>query len=234
QQPRAPARHHRPCRTGRTRQRLCPTRRRHRSHGHGGRPPMTRPPLLQAAALPCATRLPHDTAGGTGLYGLLSDLGRAPDHLLDAATGYGPITALSILGAAAAWTSVRWVLWDWRNSRLVPGARLIEVAVPPKVESASAAAWWARLIGLTHPRWKRLIFGQPHLAFEYHADHNGIHFHIWVPGTIPPGIVEKTIRASWPGAPHHPPSHTTTPARPGVPGGGRAAGPGPPRTLPAH
>ncbi|MEV3923464.1 type IV secretory system conjugative DNA transfer family protein [Actinomadura coerulea] len=74
------------------------------------------------------------------------------------------------------------------------------MAVPPKVEPASAAAWWARLIGLTHPGWKRLIFGQPHLAFEYRADHNGVRFHIWVPGTIPPGIVEKTVRAAWPGA----------------------------------
>ncbi|MFA1550775.1 helicase HerA domain-containing protein [Actinomadura chokoriensis] len=161
---------------------------------------MTRTTLLQSAA------------EGTGLYGLLSDLGHTPHRLIDTATEYGPIAALSVLGAAAAWSSVRWVLWDWRNSRLTPGARLIEVAVPPKVEPASAAAWWARLIGLTHPRWKRLVFGQPHLAFEYRADHNGVRFHIWVPGTIPPGIVEKTVRASWPGA-----TLTTHPAAPPLP-----------------
>lgn len=167
---------------------------------------MTRTPLLQDAALL------HDTSGGTGLYGLLSDLGHAPHRLIDAATQYGPVAVLSVLGAAAAWASVRWVLWDWRNDRLAPGARLIEVAVPPKVEPTSAAAWWARLIGLTHPRWKRLLFGQPHLAFEYLADHNGVRFHIWVPGTIPPGIVEKTVRASWPGA-----TLTTHPATPPLP-----------------
>lgn len=144
--------------------------------------------------------LSQEATTGTGLYGLLSDLGQAPHRLIDQATEYGPITALGLLGAAAAWTGFRWVLWDWRNSRLTPGARSIEVAVPPKVEPASAAAWWSRLMGLTHPAWKRLIFGQSHLAFEYQADHNGVRFHIWVPGTIPPGIVEKTIRASWPGA----------------------------------
>ncbi|MEU9018664.1 DUF87 domain-containing protein [Actinomadura sp. NPDC048394] len=149
---------------------------------------------------------------GTGLYGLLSDLGHAPCRLFDLATGYGPALAAGIVGAAAGWTAFGWVLWDWRNHRLEPGARVIEVAVPPKVEPASAAAWWARLIGLTYPRWKRLVFGQPHLAFEYLADHNGVRFHIWVPGTIPPGIVEKTIRASWPGA-----TLTTHPATPPLP-----------------
>ncbi|MGI5206252.1 helicase HerA domain-containing protein [Spirillospora sp. CA-108201] len=158
------------------------------------------------------TTLIQDAAKGTGLSGLLSDLGHVPDHLIDLATDYGPITELGVLGAAATWASVRWVLWDWRNSRLAPGARLIEVAVPPKVEPASATAWWARLIGLTHPRWKRLVFGQPHLAFEYRADHKGVRFHIWVPGTIPPGIVEKTVRASWPGA-----TLTTHPAAPPLP-----------------
>ncbi|TDB90512.1 type VI secretion protein, partial [Actinomadura sp. 7K534] len=146
------------------------------------------------------TRMTFLDGPGTGLDGPLSDLGQAPQQFIDLAAGYGPIAALGILGAAAAWTSARWVVWDWRNSRLEPGARLIEVAVPPKVEPGSAAAWWARLIGLTHPSWKRLVFGQPHLAFEYRADHNGVRFHIWVPGTIPPGIVEKTVRASWPGA----------------------------------
>jgi len=160
------------------------------------------------------TRMIHPRTGvsGTGLDKLRPDLGQGPQQLIDLAIDYGPIAALGILGGAAAWTSARWVLWDWRNSRLAPGARLIEVAVPPKVEPASAAAWWARLIGLSHPRWKRLIFGQPHLAFEYRADHNGVRFHIWVPGTIPPGIVEKTIRASWPGA-----TLTTHPATPPLP-----------------
>ncbi|MEU9018579.1 DUF87 domain-containing protein [Actinomadura sp. NPDC048394] len=149
--------------------------------------------MIRTAILPDAT-------SGTGVYRLLSDLADPPHRLVELAAEYGPIAALGIVGAAAAWTSARWLLWDWRNSRFAPGARLVEVAVPPKVEPASAAAWWARLIGLTLPCWKRLVFGQPHLAFEYRADHNGVRFHVWVPGVIPPGLVEKTIRASWPGA----------------------------------
>ncbi|MFB4308621.1 VirB4 family type IV secretion system protein [Actinomadura sp. GTD37] len=54
---RAPARHHRPRRT------RHPHPNPHRSHG--GRPPMTRTPLLHDTALF------QNTAGGTGLYGIL-------------------------------------------------------------------------------------------------------------------------------------------------------------------
>ncbi|WP_433476538.1 helicase HerA domain-containing protein [Spirillospora sp. CA-142024] len=153
-----------------------------------------------------------NTTDTTGLDSLFAQLADVPHRLVDLGTAYAPITAIGALGGAAAWTAFRWGLWDWRDSRLEPGARLIEVAVPPKVEAPSAAAWWARLIGLTPPRWKRLVFGQPHLAFEYRADHNGVRFHVWVPGTIPPGIVEKTVRASWPGA-----TLTTHPAAPPLP-----------------
>ncbi|MFV2216623.1 type IV secretory system conjugative DNA transfer family protein [Actinomadura sp. LOL_016] len=91
-------------------------------------------------------------------------------------------------------------MWRWRHARLAPGARVIEVAVPPRVEDGSAAAWWSHLVGLTAPAWKRMLFGQPHVVFEYVADHDGVRFQVWVPGTIPPGVVEKTIRSAWPGA----------------------------------
>ncbi|MGI8335233.1 type IV secretory system conjugative DNA transfer family protein [Actinomadura scrupuli] len=106
----------------------------------------------------------------------------------------------------------RSLVWRWRHSRLTPGARLVEVAVPPQVEEDSAAAWWSHLVGLTAPAWKRGLFGQPHLAFEYVADAAGIRVQIWVPGTLPPGLVEKTVRSAWPGA-----TITTRPASPPLP-----------------
>ncbi|MFG2084630.1 helicase HerA domain-containing protein [Spirillospora sp. NPDC048824] len=147
-----------------------------------------------------------------GLYDLITEISRSPQRLVELVTHYGSAATAGVLGGAAVWAAARWGVWRWRNARLVPGARVIEIAVPPKVEAGSAAAWWARLIGLTLPAWKRAIYGQPHLAFEYLADHNGVRFQIWVPGTVPPGLVEKTVRSAWPGA-----TLSTRPAGPPLP-----------------
>jgi type IV secretion system coupling TraD/TrwB family protein len=122
-----------------------------------------------------------------------------PLRLAHVATAYGPHLAAAGLTVAAILGAARSALWRWRHARLAEGARLVEVAVPPKVEDGSAAAWWAHQIGLAAPRWKRLLFGQPHLAFEYVADAAGVRILIWIPGTIPPGIIEKTVIACWPG-----------------------------------
>jgi hypothetical protein len=63
------------------------------------------------------------------------------------------------------------------------------------------------------------VFGQPHLAFEYVADARGARVQIWVPGTIPPGMIEKTVRSAWPGA-----TVTTSNARPPFPASTTVAG----------
>ncbi|WP_242891127.1 type IV secretory system conjugative DNA transfer family protein [Actinomadura litoris] len=144
---------------------------------------------------------------------------RYSDQFADTLAGYAPGVAVGVLAGVSAAAAARWALWRWRNARLVPGARVIEVAVPPNVEDGSAAAWWTRLIGLTLPAWKRALYGQPHLAFEYLADHTGVRFQVWVPGTIPPGLVEKTIRSAWPGA-----TLTTGSAAPPLPHDAKAAG----------
>ncbi|MFI0410616.1 type IV secretory system conjugative DNA transfer family protein [Actinomadura sp. 3N508] len=135
-----------------------------------------------------------------GTTDLIPGLPQDPGQLLELLPHYGPGVTIGVLAGASVVAVARWTVWRWRNTRLGPGARIIEIAVPPKVEDGSAAAWWAHLIGLTLPAWKRVLFGQPHLAFEYLADHTGVRFQVWVPGTIPPGLVEKTIRSAWPGA----------------------------------
>ncbi|GLZ15904.1 hypothetical protein Acsp04_61390 [Actinomadura sp. NBRC 104425] len=145
-------------------------------------------------------------------WDLPTELLRNPERLADLAAAYGPVILASVLAAAAAATAARSLLWRWQNHRLAHGARLIEIAVPPKIEDSSAAAWWSHLVGLTAPAWKRLVFGQPHLTFEYIADHNGVRFQIWVPGTVPDGLVEKATLSAWPGA-----TLTTRPATPPIP-----------------
>ncbi|MBW8487292.1 type IV secretion system DNA-binding domain-containing protein [Actinomadura parmotrematis] len=134
--------------------------------------------------------------------------------------GRHAVTALVlVLAVVAASTAGRSALCRWRNGRHAEGARLVEIAAPPQVEAASAAKLWGHLFGLAAPWWKRLLFGQPHLAFEIAADQAGARFQIWVPGTVPPGLVEKTVRGAWPGA-----GVTTRPAAPLLPPGASAAG----------
>ena len=103
-----------------------------------------------------------------------------------------------------------------RHRRLLDGARLLRVLAPPHVDPDGAAALWGNLAGLLRPRWKRRLFGQPHLCFEYLITPGGSTIRIWIPGPVPPGLVEHAVTAAWPGATTH-----TTPADPAP-----AVGPG--------
>ena len=80
------------------------------------------------------------------------------------------------------------------------GARVIEIALPAQVEPSGAAAFWANLLGLHRPRLARLLTGQPHLAMEYVLTARQAAVRLWVPGTVPPGLVEHAVEAAWPGA----------------------------------
>jgi hypothetical protein len=103
----------------------------------------------------------------------------------------------------------------WRHrchQRLLPDARVVTVLAPPMVDPAGGVAVWSNLVGLLHPAWKRWLLGQPHLAFEYVFSDAGVAIRFWVPGRIPPGMVERAVEAAWPGA------HTrSTPADPPLP-----------------
>ena len=96
----------------------------------------------------------------------------------------------------------RW--WRRRCHRqLTADARLIRVLPPPVVDPAGGEALWANLVGLLRPAWRRVVFGQPHLGFEYRFTDTGIQIQVWVPGVVPPGLVERAIQAAWPGAHTH-------------------------------
>lgn len=132
---------------------------------------------------------------------------------------YGPAIALASGVAALVIKFARAAVRRWQTQRFARDARLITVSVPPQVDPASAPAWWAHQTGLLAPAWKRWIFGQPYLAFEYIASAAGVRVQVWVPGTVPPGMVEETIRAAWPGA-----TTTTRSAAPPIPPSIPAAG----------
>jgi hypothetical protein len=95
-------------------------------------------------------------------------------------------------------------LCRWQRARLAEGARLIAVQVPPQVDPGSAEAFWANMTGLLRPRWRRLLHGQPHVAFEYVWTGQTLRLQLWVPGQIPDGMIEHAVEAAWPA------SRTTT------------------------
>ncbi len=89
------------------------------------------------------------------------------------------------------------------------------IGVPPDVDPGGALLLWSALHDLLRPRLARLLSGQPHLAWEVAASETGTTFRVWVPETVPPGLIERAVSSAWPGA-----STTTEPAGHDEPGEG--------------
>ncbi|MGW0252178.1 type IV secretory system conjugative DNA transfer family protein [Nocardia goodfellowii] len=139
---------------------------------------------------------------------VLGDLAEAIEHGLTSGAGLLAVLAVLVVLAAAQ------ILSRWRRRRLSARARQITVLTPPEVDAKGALTFWAHLIGQLRPAWARTLFGQPHLGFEYTVTPvEGAAIRVWVPGVIPPGLIERAIASAWPGA------HTDTvePARPPLP-----------------
>ncbi|WP_084467784.1 type IV secretory system conjugative DNA transfer family protein [Actinokineospora inagensis] len=130
-------------------------------------------------------------------------------HLRAWAVVWGPIAGPALVIAVTILVAVRRRMRERFHQRLVADARVITILAPPVVDPHGATALWSNLLGLIRPGWRRALRGQPHLAFEYRFRADQVDIRVWVPGVIPPGMVERAIEAAWPGA------HTsTTPANP--------------------
>ncbi|MEU4767691.1 DUF87 domain-containing protein [Actinosynnema sp. NPDC023794] len=139
---------------------------------------------------------------------LLAVLGRMRGLLLE----WGPIAApvLAVLTTMAVLGKRQWA--QHCHELLLADARQITVLAPPTVDPAGGAALWSNLVGLLRPGWRRAFTGQPHVACEYVFSEAGVAIRLWVPGVIPPGLVERAVEAAWPGA------HTRVgPAEPPLP-----------------
>jgi hypothetical protein len=156
---------------------------------------MTRTPIRALAAGPAgpiARLLAHP--------GIISRLARLA---LAAGIRYGPAVAGVVVAALAAGLLTRQLLGRRRHAVMTDGARLVTILAPPAASPGGAAALWAHLSGLLRPPAARLLSGQPHLAWEYSwtgGDTAGLSIRLWVPGTIPPGLIEAAVEAAWPGA----------------------------------
>jgi hypothetical protein len=128
----------------------------------------------------------------------------APTRWLEHAwlwAAHRPWLALPLPVALIGYIAVRNLIGTWRHRRHAAHARLVTIAPPPQVDPASAAALWANLAGtLTPSRRRRLIYGSPHVAFQYVWTGRHLLISIWVPGTVPHGAVEAAVRGAWPGA----------------------------------
>ncbi|WP_435124482.1 helicase HerA domain-containing protein [Micromonospora tulbaghiae] len=123
--------------------------------------------------------------------------------VLDAANWVGQRPWLLAVAATCLVTYVAGhnLLHRWRHRRHADGARLVTIAPPPEVDPHSASAFWANLAGtLTPSRRRRLLYGSPHVVWQYTWAGRRLLISVWVPGTIPPAAVEAAVRAAWPGA----------------------------------
>ncbi|WP_189255170.1 hypothetical protein [Lentzea flava] len=133
-------------------------------------------------------------------------------YLSDLATAWGPMVGPSFALAVAAAAIARRQRRRRYHDKLASDARLITVLAPQTVDPSGALTMWSNLVGLLRPGWLRRFSGQPHLGFELTFTDDGVQIRLWVPGLVPPGMVERAIEAAWPGA------HTrTAPAKPPIP-----------------
>jgi hypothetical protein len=167
---------------------------------------------------------PAPPGGPAGRY--LTNPGGATAHLarllLAALAHYGPAAGPLLAAAVTAVIAGRAWLRRRQHAAFTEAARQVTVLAPPQAGPAGAEALWGHLTGLLRPAWARWRHGQPHLGWEYAwagGDAAGMNIRLWVPGTIPPGLIERAVEAAWPGA------HTVTaPASPPLPPGAAVAG----------
>jgi Type IV secretion-system coupling protein DNA-binding domain len=182
---------------------------------------MTLPSVSTAASvLSLAGR--HDPAR-TPLARFLTHPAQAVHHLahllLAHLAGQGPAAGLATAAAAAAVIAGRAWLRRRQHAALTAAARTITVLAPPQASPAGGEALWGNLAGLMRPPWARLWHGQPPIGWEYAWTAAGMTITVWVPGTVPPAMIERAIEAAWPG------THTiTAPATAPLPPGGLATG----------
>ena len=141
------------------------------------------------------------------LVRFLRDPSRALAHTLPAlehTAAHAVPLALAACALVAVALTARFLLARLRERRLARGARLLQLAVPPELEAEGALLLWSGLHDLLRPRLARLLGGQPQLAWEIAADRGGSQFRLWIPGAVPPGLVERALASAWPGI-------TTTP-----------------------
>lgn len=124
------------------------------------------------------------------------DVQHAATHAIDDAMPWLVGAAISVAITAVAVALLRRA----RCNAMAEGARRVRILAPPEVAESGALTLWMGLHAILRPAWKRLLYGQPHLAWEVVADPDLIEIALWIPRRIPPGLVERAVESAWPGA----------------------------------
>jgi len=127
---------------------------------------------------------------------LLADL----NQLASSASAWWPEAATAAGTTTASTIAARRALRRVRVRAQLRDARLIRILLPPSVDPNAGPAFWANLHGLVRSPRQRAWPGQPHLSFEFSFSSEGTQIGLWVPGLVPPGLVERAVEAAWPGA----------------------------------
>src|SRR6266702_2471261 len=123
----------------------------------------------------------------------------------------GGITAVALIALLAV---ARAQALRRRHAQMSDGARQVTILAPPQASPEGGQVLWANLTGLLRSPWRRLLSGQPHVAWEFRWTPDGARISLWLPSSIPPGLAEHAIAAAWPGA-----VTATAPAGPPLPDG---------------
>ncbi|GAA1250588.1 hypothetical protein GCM10009665_46600 [Kitasatospora nipponensis] len=144
-------------------------------------------------------------SGPSGLLGrLLTDPNTwwqsAIETVVSLGTTHWPTLLPAAAGCTAAYLAACRSLHRRRQQRLTAGGFVVTILSPPAVEPGAAATLWSHLVGLLRPWRRRLLPGQPHLAFEYHFTPAGLSIRLWAPSAVPQALLCRAVEAAWPGA----------------------------------
>ena len=107
-------------------------------------------------------------------------------HHVTAWVAQRPWLALVAVVLLLVWTLASAAVTRWRHQRLARHAQQITITTPPEVEPAGAAQFWTTAYGTLHRIWwRRLLYGTPHLAYEYRWTGRALSIVVWVPATVP-------------------------------------------------
>ncbi len=132
--------------------------------------------------------------------------------VLACADGAGNTQVAEVPGVSRATVAKR----RRQHAALAGGARTVTILAPPLADPAGGEALWGYLTGLLRPPLARWWHGQPHIGFEYARAGPVMTIRMWVPGTVPPGMIERAVEAAWP--PGSTPSCRSSPGRSPGPG----------------